>query len=65
MFLDVVEISRSRVHNHCFLIYYLENFKVKFTFQNFFMFSLLQMPIVVEKSVNLLLTKFTPKASQT
>ena len=65
MFLDVVEISRSRVHYHYFLIYSLEIFNVKFTFQNIFIFSLLQMPIVVEKSVNLLLTKFTPKASQT
>ena len=38
--------------------------KVKFNRQNFFLFSLLQMPIVTGKSVNFLLTKFTPKAGQ-
>ena len=42
MFLDVVEISRSRVHYHYFLIYSLEIFNVKFTFQNIFIFSLLR-----------------------
>ena len=38
--------------------------KVTFTPQIFFIFSLLQMPIVVGKSVNFLLIKFTPKAGQ-
>ena len=30
----------------------------------FYIFSLLQMPIVIGKSVNVLLTKFTPKTGQ-
>ena len=30
----------------------------------FYIFSLLQMPIVIGKSVNFLLTKFTPKTGQ-
>ena len=38
--------------------------KVKFTPKIFFMFSLLQMPNVIGKSVNFSLTKFTPKAGQ-
>ena len=36
--------------------------KVKFTPRIFFIFSLLQMPIVIGKSVNFFQTKFTPKA---
>ena len=52
--------------NLCFLIYPLENFKSKSYPQIFFIFSLLEMPIVVDKSVSceLLLTKFTPKVGQ-
>ena len=38
--------------------------KVIFTLQ-FFIFSLLQIPIVIGKSVNFLLKKFTPKGKKT
>ena len=38
--------------------------KVKFTPKIVFIFSLLQIPIVIGKSVNFFLTKFTPKAGQ-
>ena len=38
--------------------------KVKFTPKYFFILSLLQIPIVIGKNLNFLLTKFTPKAGQ-
>ena len=56
--------ARAEVLNVYSLIYLLANFKSKIYPPNFFMFSPLQIPIVIGKSVNFLLTKFTPKAGQ-
>ena len=44
------------------LIYPLANFKSKIYPQIFFIFSLLQIPIVIGKNLNFLPTKFTSKA---
>ena len=60
-----VDISnRPGVLNLYSLIYPLKNFKSKIYPQIFFILLLLQMPIVVDKSVSFLLTKFIPKAGQ-
>ena len=57
--------TNSGVLNLYFLIYPLENFKSDIYLLNFFyIFLLLQMPIVVGKSVNYLPTKFTSKPGQ-
>ena len=61
---DIDSGSKPGVANLYSLIYHLANFKSKIYPPNFFIFSLLQMPIVIGKSVNFLLTKFTPKAGQ-
>ena len=45
-------------------IYLLTNFKGKIYPQFFFVFSLLQMPNVIGKKANFLLTKFTPNAGK-
>ena len=56
--------SRAGALNLYSLIYPLANFKSKIYSTDFVIFSLLQIPIVIGKSVNFLLTKFTPKAGQ-
>ena len=52
---------RAGVLDFYSLIHPLVNFKSKIYPPNFFLSSLLQMPIVISKSVNILLTKFPPK----
>ena len=61
---QIVIKSRARVLNLYSLIYLWANFKSKIYPPRFFIFSPLQMPIVIDKSVNLLLTKFTRNLGQ-
>ena len=56
--------SKTGVLNLYSLIYPLANFRRKINSPNFFYIFTSTSPIVIGKSVNLLQTKFTPKARQ-
>ena len=64
LFFEHCEVLKAGVVNLYSLIYPLANFKSKIYPKIIFIFSLLQMPIVICKSVSFLLTKFTLKAVQ-